>query len=374
MVVLDRIGTNSASTDNNPGGLIAHYDHGAGTELWGGCGTVWTQPFKGTLGEVSFVGFARVVNATNGMYLDPVTNLSAFTVSLHLWTNGAAGFLASTNPAHGEIVVPLGPGPSAPELFGATALTNTLTGTTNLFVSVLPTFRYTTNLAALSLGLEAGREYVLGLVFEATAMNVVVRQSTASVGEAPDVYAVYGATRGLASGRTTNAFQRPQFATAISVEPTGEPAITAQPQGGVRGLGSAYDLAVSVSGTGTLGYQWQHNGLDMLGATNPILSFSGLRPEDAGWYWVVVTNGLGVVTSTPAALSAMQFALDPQRQAEFTIYGPLPFGYRVDWADGLLPSNLWINLTNLMLTNNPGVVVDTDSTNAATRFYKVQPQ
>jgi hypothetical protein len=90
VTVLDRIGTNSLTTDHNPGGMSVHYAHGTATEIWGTSGTVWTQPFNGTLAEAAFVSFARVVNATNGMLLDPVTNLSTFPMSVHVWTNGAA--------------------------------------------------------------------------------------------------------------------------------------------------------------------------------------------------------------------------------------------------------------------------------------------
>ena len=30
--------------DHNPGGMGVHYAHGTVNELWGTCGTVWTQP------------------------------------------------------------------------------------------------------------------------------------------------------------------------------------------------------------------------------------------------------------------------------------------------------------------------------------------
>ena len=225
VTVLDRIGTNAVSTDDNPGGLISHHAHGTTNELWGTCGTVWTQSFAGTLGEVACVGFARVVNATNGNLLDPVTNLSAFTVNLHLWTNGAAAFLTGSNCAHGDLTIPLGAGPSTPELFGVTRLTNSVGTGTNLhtYISTLPTFRYATNLAALGVRLEAGREYLLAWAFESGGGNAVVRQSVATVAGAPDVFASFAASRGLQQGYTTNAFSKPQFATRVTVSPDAAP-------------------------------------------------------------------------------------------------------------------------------------------------------
>ncbi len=236
-LVLDRIGPNSSSTDGNPGGLIVHYAHGTSNELWGTAGTVWTQPFNGTLAEVALVGFARVVNATNGMYLDAITNLSGFSLSLHLWTNGVAGFLAATNPAHGDLILPLGPGPSAPPRWGVTSVTNRLVNTTNLYISTLPTFRLATNLAAFNVRLQAGREYVLALAFEGADTNVVIRQSTARGSGAADVFAMYATTRGLLCGTTTNAFSLPQFATTIQVQPE-----TAAPTLSIARRDSAVDL------------------------------------------------------------------------------------------------------------------------------------
>jgi len=217
ITVLDRIGADSVATDNNPGGIIVHYAHGTSTELWGTCGTAWTQPFDGTLAEGRFVLFARVVSDTNGMVFKPVTNLSGFSMSFHLWTNGASGFLNSTNPAHGDVVIPLGPGPAAPELFGITSITNQPANSTNRYISVLPTLRYATNLAACNIALARGREYVMALVFEGGGTNVVIRQSTVAPAGPPDVFATYNATTGLRAGPSTNAPATPNFATAVSV-------------------------------------------------------------------------------------------------------------------------------------------------------------
>jgi hypothetical protein len=216
---MDRIGANSASTENNPGGAIMHY-HDAGAENWSTCATVWRQPFEGTLGEVAFVLFARVVNPTNGIYLDPVTNLSGFNLSVHLWTNGASGFLTSTNAAHGDVVIPLGPGPAAPTLFGVTAVTNSVVNSTNLYISLLPTIRFATNLALRNLRLDAGREYALALVCEGSRTNIVIRQSLVDTAEggSDDVFARYTGSGGLVRGYMAEGFTKPSLATTIQVE------------------------------------------------------------------------------------------------------------------------------------------------------------
>ena len=204
-------------------------------------------------------------------------------MSLHVWTNGTAGFLASTNPAHGDLVLPLGNGPAAPVFWGSTRVTNTVVVATNQYVSVLPTIRLATNLAAFNVRLQAGREYVLALVFEGTANNVVIRQSTASVAGTPDVFASYAASRGLTSGRTTNIFSRPQFATTISVVPL--PTLSIQSQGSNAILSWPTNVG-----------DWQ-----LWSATN-LLPPVGWQP----WFGPRLTNG-GLISTPVTPTNASRF-------------------------------------------------------------------
>jgi hypothetical protein len=72
--------------------------------------------------------------------------------------------------------------------------------------------------------LQAGREYVVALVFECASGNVVVRQSFATTTGAPDLLATYAGPGSLKTGPATNAFNRTQFATSITALP--EAAVT----------------------------------------------------------------------------------------------------------------------------------------------------
>src|SRR6266540_1052986 len=75
------------------------------------------------------------------------------------------------------------------------------------------------------------------------------------------------------------------------------PAITAQPQ------------SLTVTGTGTLVYQWFRNNTNLLdGATNSTLLLSNVMPADAGAFKVIVTNQFGADTSLAATLTV--FGLD----------------------------------------------------------------
>jgi hypothetical protein len=59
---------------------------------------------------------------------------------------------------------------------------------------------------------------------------------------------------------------------------------------------------VRACGSGTLSYQWRHNGQTIPGATGSSYTIAGVGPSDAGEYDVVVSNAGGSQTSSPARL------------------------------------------------------------------------
>src|SRR2546430_3590270 len=85
------------------------------------------------------------------------------------------------------------------------------------------------------------------------------------------------------------------------------PQITTQPAKATGVVGSTVNFGVKARGTPPLRYQWQLNFTNMLGATNPVLTLTGLRPEDAGPYRAVVTNSFGSATSLVATLTVIDF-------------------------------------------------------------------
>ncbi|HEU0012010.1 MAG TPA: tandem-95 repeat protein [Verrucomicrobiae bacterium] len=87
------------------------------------------------------------------------------------------------------------------------------------------------------------------------------------------------------------------------------PAITAQPQSLTVTQGMSASFSVTVTGTGTLVYQWFRNNTNLLdGATNSTLLLSNVMPADAGAFKVIVTNQFGADTSLAATLTV--FGLD----------------------------------------------------------------
>ncbi|MBI5384903.1 MAG: immunoglobulin domain-containing protein [Verrucomicrobia bacterium] len=81
------------------------------------------------------------------------------------------------------------------------------------------------------------------------------------------------------------------------------PTILTPPQSVTAFEGSTAQFTVIVGGTGPFSYQWLFNGTSIPDATNPALTLTNVQPSQAGDYSVSVTNALGAVTSSSAALT-----------------------------------------------------------------------
>ena len=66
--------------------------------------------------------------------------------------------------------------------------------------------------------------------------------------------------------------------------------------------GSQVSFTVGATGTGTVNYQWFHNGGEVPGATGHTLTIPAARTEDSGLYEVVVTDDVSSLTSTAVGL------------------------------------------------------------------------
>lgn len=81
------------------------------------------------------------------------------------------------------------------------------------------------------------------------------------------------------------------------------PTFTAQPASRSNYLGETATFTVGVSGTPPFGYQWRFNDGDIPGATQSSLVLTNVQIEHTGSYAVVVTNSVGLVTSSVAVLT-----------------------------------------------------------------------
>jgi hypothetical protein len=80
------------------------------------------------------------------------------------------------------------------------------------------------------------------------------------------------------------------------------PRILEAPQSQVVQRGVTVTFGVRATGTDPLSYLWRKNQTPILGATGSQLALTNVQAGDAGFYSVVVSNGVGAVTSSDAQL------------------------------------------------------------------------
>ncbi len=87
-----------------------------------------------------------------------------------------------------------------------------------------------------------------------------------------------------------------------SIQINTPPIITKQPDGGTILRGEDFEFSVSVMGTPTLHYQWQHNYVDIPYANEATYQIENAVVSDWGGYRCKISNGLGNATSEMAVL------------------------------------------------------------------------
>ncbi len=117
------------------------------------------------------------------------------------------------------------------------------------------------------------------------------------------------AQRGLYSVRVSNgagSVLSDRVALTVTDVPSGTapvaPAIATQPAAVAVTVGNTATFGVGVTGTGPFTFQWRRNEVDIAGATAAAYTIQGVTTADAGNYSVVVSNGVGTVTSRAATL------------------------------------------------------------------------
>jgi hypothetical protein len=166
----------------------------------------------------------------------------------------------------------------------------------------------------------------------------------------------------------------------------GAPFISTQPQGREVKLGSSATFVASALGNLPLFYQWYHNGTRLSAVpwrwrsgetpTNATLTITNVGGNDAGGYFLVVSNAYGQVLSELAALQVLAapvFTQHPQSQtvvagSDLTLSvgatGTLPLSYR--WRRGST------TLTNLILDRTSCSFAVTNVPMSTAGVYTVQ--
>jgi len=85
-------------------------------------------------------------------------------------------------------------------------------------------------------------------------------------------------------------------------QPSGAPLFVTQPTSQSVAVGSSLTLTAFANGAPAPAYQWQKNGVNIVGATGSSYTIASVGSGDAANYTVVVTNFAGTATSNPATL------------------------------------------------------------------------
>ncbi|MCL5098994.1 MAG: hypothetical protein M1608_15960 [Candidatus Omnitrophica bacterium] len=86
------------------------------------------------------------------------------------------------------------------------------------------------------------------------------------------------------------------------------PAILRQPEFRTVVRWMTIPISVTAEGPLPLSYQWQFNGADLAGATNPVLTLTDVQLTNRGSYRVVITNAFGTTTSSNAVVEVVVVA------------------------------------------------------------------
>lgn len=240
-------------------------------------------------------------------------------------------------------------------------LSNSLTFTINLSCS------YSLNLTSQSFTPSAGTGSVAvaagsGCTWTASsnAAWITITSGGSGNGNGTVNYSVAANTGAARSGTMTIAGQT----FTVSQSCTGT-FIAAQPANQTVCAGAGASFSVSATGAGTLGFQWQKNGVNIAGATNSSYSIPVAAAGDAGAYTVVVTgacdsrtsNVATLILNTPPLVTAQPATQNasPGSSATFTAAASGSPAPTVQWqvsTDGVNYSNVSGAISTMLTVSN----------------------
>jgi uncharacterized delta-60 repeat protein len=141
------------------------------------------------------------------------------------------------------------------------------------------------------------------------------------------------------------------------------PVITVQPVSQTVGVGSNFTVSVTATGNPAPAYQWRKDDLDIPGATASSYTVNNVQTNASGGYSVVLTNILGVVTSSVAQVSVRnvpQIIQQPQSEIArqgctvlFSVVATAPTPLTYQWSKDAVPLTAATNTTLLLSDVQP---------------------
>ena len=145
---------------------------------------------------------------------------------------------------------------------------------------------------------------------------------------------------------------------------SGPPTITVPPRSVVTAVGSTASFSAQLAGSSPVDYQWLKDGVPIAGATSPSLVFTDVQSAAAGSYNLIVSNLLGMATSTPALLTVVPLIISQQPQPQVvpatsnTLFsvgvsgqGPFTYQWQLNGGDLAGANAPTLTLTNVRATN-----------------------
>lgn len=148
------------------------------------------------------------------------------------------------------------------------------------------------------------------------------------------------------------------------------PYILKQPSSLTLPTGSDAYFDSTASGTTPLTYQWYFNSVNLIpGATNTMLVLTNVSPSQSGQYTMVASNYLGTVTNQAASLSVLP-TLTVTMVPGVNLFGQIGSSYTVQYINATGPTNAWVSLVTVTLTNSPQFYFDVSAIGQPSRFYR----
>jgi hypothetical protein len=91
----------------------------------------------------------------------------------------------------------------------------------------------------------------------------------------------------------------------LAALPGTPPSVKTQPASYTAGVGETVEFRASAEGSSPLSYQWFHNDTPVPDVAQPLLQLTNVAKEQAGTYYLVVTNFVGSATSLVAVLRVL---------------------------------------------------------------------
>jgi uncharacterized delta-60 repeat protein len=173
--------------------------------------------------------------------------------------------------------------------------------------------------------------------------------------------------------------------TYLVEEGLGPPVVSIPPVNRTNFLGTTAGLSAWAVGSGPVHYRWRKGGADLTddgsvsGAGTPNLLLADVQSADAGWYSVVATNALGIVTSAEVYLAVVPLTLratgpglglETNGQFRLELGGGAAWPVSVETSTNLVQ---WQDAGTPWVGPEPAVFTQPFSNNVPARMHRARP-